>query len=245
MADDSGVGAEAAAPERVGKQHHTVLRANLLRRCEVPAEQRADAVDAQEIAGDALTIQAFGLAAALECGLPGPANSNAGKGRGHPLHVEKGRIAGIVLFAVPIALPDRDDPVRLRIGKRAEENGIDDRVDGGRRSHAESKSHDGEAGEAGPATQLAKSVAKVRTEAGHGLSSGSGGEKAWAANPERGGGAEQRAEITHGAGTVELLEVAENELAFGPRQQPSEPAREVHGASQVGARPWLSLRSVV
>ena len=65
------------------------------------------------------------------------------------------------LGVLRIGFPGHHQTVRIVIGKRTKENGVDDGKNRGVRADAEGESENGDGGEAGAALQHAKRVAKI------------------------------------------------------------------------------------
>ena len=168
-ADDAGIGGESRLPELLGEQDDVVLPArSIVVRDEAAAEERRDAQHLQELVRDLEAAQPFRRAAVAQVGGDAPGEDYGVELRPVRAPVEERAAGRTVEAAVGSSLGDLDQPIRLWIWRRVQEERIEHAVDRGVGADAEAKRHDGDDGERRGADEQAcgerKILAQVRRE---------------------------------------------------------------------------------
>jgi hypothetical protein len=147
--EDRRIGAEALLPEAVAEHGDVAAFRHVVIGPDRAADQRRDAHDVEEPAGDARGVQLRRVAAAGQ--VHGAAGVGVGRHRGErrrPLGpdrelVRADRVAIDAGLGTP--LPDGDEPVGVRVRQRAQQHRVGDAEH--RRCRADSEGHEGDDGE--------------------------------------------------------------------------------------------------
>ena len=160
-ADDCGARAEVPLPGGIA-EHHDVIFGGL----KAAAERHTDAEEREEIGGDGGAVQSARLACA------GEDEVGVGIERGHL--VEGGALRAPVvevrggdgeeLAKGGMSFPEGEEAAGMGVGKRLEEDAVDDSEDGGIGADAEGEREDGDGGEGRILAQAADGVAHVLHE---------------------------------------------------------------------------------
>ena len=142
-ADDAGVGAEAATPQRVGQQHDLIASVDLFVVAQVAAERRSDAERREKRRRHAESEQALRLAGAGQVHRPLAVGIHRRDRPAVAPPVEEVRRRDRTVqpsFARPL-LGDRHHPIRVGIRQRSPQHRVDNAEDGGVGADAERQRH--------------------------------------------------------------------------------------------------------
>ena len=162
LADDARIAVEVRSPEVFGEHDDAVVALGVLLGPEETAGERLNAKGVEEAFGDEHGLEHFGTLAA---GVVEAVRIDAGElleagGPGAPVEEIAWRdVAAAGRVALP--LKQRDDPFRIGVGKRAQQDLRDDAERRDRRRHAERKDADRGDRKAGLLAPLAEAVTQI------------------------------------------------------------------------------------
>ena len=143
-ADDSGIRSEAAQPQAVSQQGDSMAAHDAVARCERAPEQRPDPEDIEERRCHHASVEPHRLARARQIDRRGRERRRRIEDGVHacPVHVVRRRHE-VVEDALGLPLfPDHHEPIGLVVRKRAQEDRVHRREDGGVGSDTERQRHD-------------------------------------------------------------------------------------------------------
>ena len=163
FADDGGIAGETFFPKAVAENDDVGVTGLAVFGSEARADDGIDSEQGEETRGDVLNDDFLGLAITGEIVAFVENKSHAGENGIATLPIEKvGRRNGVMRVAMlGVAFPDHDQVVRIVIGERVKEDGIDDGENRGVGADAKAESEDSDDGEAGVAKQHAECVTKI------------------------------------------------------------------------------------
>ena len=164
LADDGGVGAEAADPDRVGEDDDVGGVGEIVFGAEEAAEGGTGRDEGQEVGGGVGDFDLLGIAFAGEGTVGDPDAGDlielfCALAEVVELETGEGGTVGVAEAGV-----EDGEAIGAGVGHRAEENGVDEAEDGGVGADADGQREDGESGKGGAATQLAEGVAEILGE---------------------------------------------------------------------------------
>ena len=171
FAENRRVSAEVAAPECVGEDDDVAAASSVFFGQEAAAERRANAKDVEKIGRRADAVNLLRLGSSGQVGACAFGDRDAFEGMDSllpDLEVRQiGRERRIELLHLGNVLPDQVEAAGLLVGKRAEQDPVDDAEDGGVCTDAKRQGEDCDEREAGCAGQGAESVSDVLPERIH------------------------------------------------------------------------------